>query len=425
MDYYSLGKVRQFCPTLTEHKLRRACELGLIDSRRSDGGRWQISAEGVEVLKRDGIPPLPVRAETDESAPAEKEAPVRIQATPASRDRIFDEPDEAPEVQAEITRYHQTVQRSRRKVAELDEADVDDQMTERKHRQAQERQAKQEEERQRTAQVKRKEWEESQLNTVMEQSARLFEPEQCTAIIQAAQVALKTLPSDVSDDVLKKVLLVAMSKAIRPFICQAQRDKAIHQALGAFPYNAGADWRLRGRREALAALQALGPEADAEEMELVAQQAVESLVRECRHLDNVNGVLATVDLYGATAVERNKVKREAAAELKKAPVGVSVEELRAMAKDVQEQNRNAIELRQAAERNLSAALDHIEKYLSDPDEFEWDGPMERYFKAQELTQQIRPLLIERQRTGSGTAADLRRFVEQYIDQEMEAANESD
>lgn len=412
MQFYTIGAVRQLVPQASEYTLRRLCELGMVDAKRTTGGRWRISSDSVDKLKREGIPPLPVRAQAE---PEEEEEPLEFER-PLLREN---QPGiEAPEVKKEITRYHETVQRTRRKTAQLQEAEIDDQWKERRRRQEEERREELDRQSREAAGRRRQEWEEHILATAMSAAPKHFDSEACSVLLDAFRSTLKTLPMDLPANVLSKLLEDAGRKALQPYFARQRRHAAIESAVQALPFYAAEDWRLKARKAAAMALQMLGADASAEEIELAVVGAVQPLIAQCKRQEAINDILGQARLWGADKHEQAAFHRTLRAALEKAPEDADRDELRQLAEQTKETYQSGIDQRKTRQEDLAAALDHADEYLSDPARFEWNSAFEKYQETEEIQRRLRPLVIERQRTKPGGRSSLFRFVERFIDEEI-------
>lgn len=423
--FYSTGQVARQLGT-TQAAVRTLCESGVMASETTRGGHLRIPESEVKRFKRDGLPPIP-RPLPTESTPPARNGTAQLQEHSDSSGDCFGVQSALDEVA--ITRSVLEKRRIDREIEENEDWFVERQR-QKDAAQAVERQKSEA----KRAEQRRERWVEQwiqyALNSIPFDARREVEIEVHAAV---ATVLSRLQPSEPAT-ITESLVEAAVHQALRPWTRKREIERALDAAINKLP------WSVRNSRPYAplkqlawdAAAEVLGrlrEEASYREMETVAVQAVQPMIRQHEHEQDCERMLGYIYLFDATLEEQEAAKEAARKALAALPIGAETKDLektlqaavapyKAAVAESKEKARLESEKeaqRRAAERNADLQLGHIERYLQQEYEFK-GGYLEMRDEAGRLRPLIRATLIDAlTRNPNMTTDQMRTSIEEQID----------
>jgi excisionase family DNA binding protein len=425
--FYSTGQVaRQLGTTLAA--VRVLCENRVIAAETTPGGHWRVPASEVERLKRDGLPPIPRPLPTESAPPAGNGTAGRHGHPEFPADEPSDEVVFAAD-QVSITRS----MLERRKI-ERDIEETEDWFRDRQRQQA----AAEAADRQRTeakqAEQRRllwvQQWTQYALNSVPYDARREVEMEVHTTV----QEALSVLQPSQPEAITRRLVDAAVHRALGPWTRKQEIERALKAGLNRLPGDVQfrveyAPLKQRAWDAAVAAIGRLREEANYNEMETAAVQAVQPMTREYEHQQACQRIVRRVYIFDATREEDEAAKEAVRKALAALPIGAAATQLEKAEETALTPHKAAVATRKekarlesekqaqrrAVEWKVDLQLDHIARYLAQ--EYDFDGGYsEMHREADRLRPLIRKALINKVLEAPDMSAhEIRESIEDQID----------
>ena len=425
--FYSTGQAARELGTSLA-LIRILCENRAIAAETTPGGHWRLPAAVVERLKRDGLPQIPRPLPTESAPPArngtaDRDGHTQHLAEPS--DEVVSAAD-----QVDITR---SMLEKRKIERELEENE--DWFRERQGRQA----AAEAAERQRTelkqAEQRRllwaQQWTQYAINSLPYDARREVEMEVHTTVQEALSVLQPSQPQAIT----QRLVDAAVHRALGPWKRKQDIERALRAGMNRLSWDIqfGSEYaglKQRAWDAAVAAVRKVREEASYREMETVAVEAVQPMIREYEHQQACQRIVRRVYIYDATREEEEAAKeavRKAVAEL---PIGAAPRQLEKAEETALASYKSAVATqkekarleseRQAQRRAVASKadlqLDHIARYLDE--EYDFDGGYaEMRREADRLRPLIREALMDKLVKNPGMSADeIRESIEDQIDE---------
>lgn len=428
---YSTGAAAQRLG-VSQHHVRRLCEVGLVDADQTSGGRWRIFAGEIERLLQEGIPPLP-------APPAERPNPAR----PSPVIPRMPEPTAAPgPVESDDVREARdsvviVEHRLQRRKLELEAEQVEDQFRERDRT----RQAQEDEQRRHQVQASaaeaRRQWEEGIIEDTFARLPGDCPPEIRLAVQMKVREALHNLSPNSAARVTNETVRAAVETAMQPYYLARRIAEAIEAAVYSLPRAAlyhDSPWIIEARAAAKRA--ATRPEVieDSSLMRTAAIQAVAAIPRKFERKQTMDRLLSALrfwQLGTASEAERKAVMKCAADALEALPANAGEQDMEEALRVALEPHEKSLRRRlQEAERELKIrqvvqkGMGHVSHYLL-IGAWEFDSYDERAETEKELKADLLPHLEELAEARQITAADVTDYVETWIDDQLEEMSDAD
>jgi hypothetical protein len=245
---------------------------------------------------------------------------------------------------------------------------------------------------------------------------------------QAVEEALGRLDPEQPQQVVQRLVLAAVDKALRPWLRRKEIEQAVQGARQQIPWRARAvalaepsAWECRAMQAARHAIAKLGPDASLPEMRAAATQAAKDIAREYEHRESCRRLADSVFLPTGTLADDRAAQQAVKDALDKLPVGASQTEL--------EKARDAVLAPLRASSQAAAQADqclaHVSTYIEQLAAEDQGGELGlgdfsvRYQLAQELKQQLRPILIEKLKQRLLNQRQAHEFIEEFIEGELD------
>lgn len=428
---YSTGAAAQRLG-ISQHHVRRLCEVGLVDADQTNGGRWRVYAGEIERLLQEGVPPLP-------TPPTERPNPARPSPViPRRPEQVAaPEPDESDDVRQARDSVSIVEYRLRRRRLELEAEQVEDQFHEREQTRQDEQEEAQRRQAQASASEARRQWLEGKIEAALN---RL--PADCPAEIQLnvqerIRTALKDLTPQSADGITRQAVTAAVETALEPYRASKRIIQAVESGIETLPIMAqyqDSPWVNDARRAARAAVTRLGTSEDAAAMRSAAIAAVKPIGEKFEHEETISKLLRDLlywNLGTATDGERKAARKSAEAALRNLPAGADKEEMEEAIREalhphdkvIRHRLKEAareIKVRQIVDKGIARVSHHLTF-----GGWEFDSYTDRDETERDLKAELRPHLEELAEAGEITAADVKDYVEQWIDDELEEPSETD
>jgi hypothetical protein len=381
----------------------------------------------VERLKRDGLPPIP------RPLPSEGALTARSRTAPRQG---YSEPLAESSDEVSFAADQVAITRSKLEKRKLDREieENEDFFRARKRQQAavEEAEARKAEaqhaEQQRLRWVQR--WTQYAIDSLPYDAQREVEVE----VYAAVQEALSALQASQSDSITRRVVDAAVHRSIAPWTKKQEVERALKAGMNELPWDIGCDpayplLKQRAWEAAASAVREARDEASYHELETVAVQAVQPMIREYEHQQACRRMVGRIYIYGATTEEMEAAKDAVRQALAVLPVDTAPRQMekaeetalapyKAAVAAREERGRLESERqarRRAAEWKADLQLDHIARYLAE--EYEFDGgDWEMRREADRLRPLIRKVLVSKLLENPNMSSDeVRKTIEDQID----------
>jgi excisionase family DNA binding protein len=434
--YYSSGQAAREL-SATPNQIRTLCESGSIEATRTGGGQWRIRQQEVQRLKREGLPPVarPLPNQSDVRTP-EGERSRRVNHVLGDpSERVIESAEDVLCLQNEV----KALALRRQKEEELDwfrdrEKEAEEQ------RSAQQR-AKFENDMRIEAERTRQQWEVRWTRFAMDQTPPYAaSSENRLEVYQSVQKTLSELQAWQPDEIVERVIMGAVDKALAPWKRQQDRQNAIERACSTLPPDIQRlkeceRLKLRAVATARAAIADLAEGTPFGELEVAAVGAMRGIVAEYEHAKACQNVISSAWFFDSTPEESEQCREAVRRALESLDVGVPMSKLREAAELATAPYRERIVQRKRDARNIliehvrrmtagtavGIQLGHIETYLER--EFEYPkgyaGIVERRKDADKVREIVRDTLVDEymaKREMDG--AQIRRRIEELIDESL-------
>lgn len=262
--YYRTGQAAAILG-ISSYAIRRLCDAGLVEAEFT-GKQWRIAVSEVERLKREGVPPIPAKA--DDNTPQQQNSNPSLLGPPS--------PAVVTAAEESLAAEHEL----RRLKLEREAVDLRDFFA---AREAAARERQQQAEREAAEAGERQEWSNRWLAYGLSQGYQEL-PELDAEIAQWVTATLAGLSPDQPDFIVQRIIDGAVAKLLEPHVLRWKREQAVGEACIAYsvPYGFRNDpaWLLRARQAALAAVEGLPGGVTQAEMRSAAARAIEPLIAE-------------------------------------------------------------------------------------------------------------------------------------------------
>jgi excisionase family DNA binding protein len=339
MDHYlTTGQVAQQLRTSSQ-TIRNYCESGVIKATRSAGGHYRIEPGELERLKNlESLPPVARATLTGDSArPAAKRNPNELLAEP-SIDAI-DAAEQAYQSERNLAAdTHQLARlRVRREATELEDWFQDrrqaqlDRQFEEERRQEEEYKQKILQRQAQAAAAARREFEKRWLEWAFSRKPWDGPADYSLLVKPHVMAALTEIEPDENHYTIETQIDAAISRALEPWRRTEQRRKAIEDAVQALPismrWNHDYDWEARARIVASEAVALVREDASPKELEAIAEEAVNPLIRRHERAEWIEAQVRHLTLANDT-MDDDADAREAVREaLSSLPINASRQQL--------------------------------------------------------------------------------------------------
>lgn len=288
-SYYRTGQAASEWG-VSQHRVRRLCETGQIEAKRTPSGQFRIPLREVERWKKAGGPP-PV--------PHEAEPETHHQTKNGTGNYLIDPPSDEVISAAEEVAITETRVKKRKLEWELEEvedrfrekaqqqAELDEEQDQREiERQERERQAQEEARAALYHRTWRDRWLQHALDSVPYRARNEVESELYSLVLQA----LAALNPDQPDQLIERMVANAVEQAFKPWRRREEVGKAIEEAANQLPWTAKSlwqptEWQLRAKLTASNAIASLRGDASLEEITAAARLAGDQVRKEFEHHD--------------------------------------------------------------------------------------------------------------------------------------------
>lgn len=424
--FYSTGQVARELGT-NQAAVRILCESGVIASETTPGGHLRIPESEVKRLKRDGLPPIP-RPLPTESAPTARNVPARLQGH-------SDLAAELSEVQLAADLVAVTRSMLEKRKIDREREETEDWFRARQRQTAAEEAIERQQRERKLAEERRQRWEQQWMQYALDSLPYGARREVEIEVHAAVDAVLSGVQPSQPETNTQRLVDAVVHWALRPWTRKQEIERALNSAIEKLP------WAVRNSREYVplklhaseAAVEAVGrlrEEASYQEMETVALQAVQPVIRAYQHHESCQRIIGHVHLFDATREEQEVAKETVRKALETLPIGAATRELekakddalapyKAIVSERKEKARLESERqaqRRAAEWKADLQLDHIARYLAT--EFDLDR-WELRREAERLRPLIRKALVEELLKNPNLTADqIRRSIKEQIDDDM-------
>ena len=312
--FYSTGQVaRQL--GITQAAVRVLCDTGVMAFETTSGGQLRIPESEVKRFNRDGLPSIP-RPLPAERTPSAKNGLVRHSDSPATVSEVASA--------ADLVAVTRSVLEKRKIDREIEENE--DWFVERQCQRAAEEAIERQKSEAKLAEQQRQRWLQQWIlyafNSVPTDAWRQVEIE----VRAAVDATLSGVPTSQADAITKRLVDAAVHQAIRPWTRKQEIEQALNSAIDKLPWAVrnGREYvplKLRASEAAVEALDRLREVASYQEMETVAVQAVQPVIRAYEHHEGCQRLLRRVYLFGATREEQEVAKEAVRKALAVLPIG--------------------------------------------------------------------------------------------------------
>jgi hypothetical protein len=275
-------------------------------------------------------------------------------------------------------------------------------------------------------------WTQYALNSLPYNARREVELE-----VQAAvDAVLSELQSIQADAIIQRLLDAAVHRALIPWTRKQNIERALEVAMKRLPWDVQhsseyAQLKQSAYQAAVEGIRGVRSEAIYREMEMVAVQAVQPMIREYEQHQDCQRIVRNVRIFDATREEEESAREAVRKALATLPIGAVPKELekaheaaiapyKAAVARRMEKERLAFEKqarRHVAERRADLQLAHIARYLVQ--EYTFDGYSAMRRKADRLRPVVREELIEELLEDPHMSDDeIRETIEYEIDESM-------
>lgn len=400
---YTTGRAARELRVSPNH-VRALCQTGMIAARATPGGHFRIPKSEIERLRREGVPEPPPGT----PAESQSESAIVPAANPPHRHPVLlAEPStDAIAAADEVVRLENEVKAIGLKRSKEENLDW---FRERERKQAEAKAARDREVLKSKAQKLRREWENSCVEYAFEclpndapEDARL------TVAQSVREILIDLSPSD-PEEVTGPLIDAAVERALRPWRRSKEVERAVQEARNQLPLwirswsssnSPPSEWELRAMSVARETIAELQNDATFEEMQAAAIAAGRKVAQQYQDWDTRRTIVGGVFLR--TPGEQEKARQSVGAAFERLPVGVSRAEMERARDEVLAPFKAAEEAARAQAQAASQTdlyLLHVDSYLAkiaaDPhSKWELGNFSERNRLAQELKEEIRPILIQ-------------------------------
>lgn len=437
--WYTLGEAAK-ATLVPRTRLDHACRVGRVQYRRSETGARLLSHDVIEKLRKEGLKAFP-RPYDPIASPNEQEA------TPpgASGNALAAQRDKVEQKRVEIEEVR--VSRELRQLKEQEQQEK----AERRAVAAAERQAQAEQRGQAEYQRQRVHLEEARQAEGREQAARDAEARECRRQWEAGwlDLALKLLPCDVPhsfeldvhqavaellprldgyqpEQLIKRLIQAAIGKVLQPWYRKKEIEKIIDECRKQLPievrswHGTPTEWEARAMQAAANAIAPLGNDASLAEIRAAAALASSKICAEYGTRKGAEDHRRTCEQMAQLTFEGDDARAAVRQALEKLPVGATHTEMQKARDAALAPFRAAKRAAADADRFLQHVSDYIEELGNErTGEWELGNWSKRYDLAAKLKSKLRPLLIQELSKGTLDADEVRDFIEEWVDQELD------
>jgi len=333
--FYTTGQAAKLLG-ITTHAVRRLAAAGLLKAEPTSGGHLRIPIPEAERLKREGIPLIPQIVQSGAYQTREHDHPRSARDMSAGYAQPVDS-DLVRESFDEITIAENAL---RRRKIDLDSLSLEDQFREHddwsRSREIDRGVAEAKERAAAEAARVRQQWE----HRWHQYALRRF-PDDAPATTKLelpgrVSAVLKTMEPNVPEYVTRNLLGAVIAECTEPWRKQQQLEKAIQSAVDKLPRAAKGleltTWQTRAIARARAAIEKLGGLATLREIEAVACEATEPIIREFEYREICDRIVRMSHVNGAMADELKEGRELVQRAFLALPIGTSIRQLE-MARD--------------------------------------------------------------------------------------------
>jgi hypothetical protein len=413
---------------ISTHWVRRLCEGRLIQAELSDGGHWRIPVSEIERLKRDGIPPIPSCIERDRDEREQKDERQNHSSehgllAPPSRG-VVNFPEDV--VIAENRLKKLKIEREAEETQDWFR-DHTTSATETKTREQQtglEKRARAEAERAQIA------WQDTWLEFALRSIPRDAPAGACLEVRKTVTETLAQLGPQNSSEVVRPLVVAAVTYALQPWTRQKETARAIESACGTLPWAAKnfatpTAWQTRANEAAAAAIGKLPWDSSYDEKLRAGTAAVQPICREVEDSEMREKVLRNVCLWDIDYSQQEDAKAAIRRALQELPLGASeksLEQAREQALTPFREARKRRERDAQQGQRVESKLFHIRHYLQQmqaADEIEFDDDVDFRNFVNEITPQIRQALFEELQSHELTGQEIEALIEQLVEEALD------
>jgi hypothetical protein len=422
---YNTGRAARELRVSPNH-VRTLCQTGMIAARATPGGHFRIPKSEIERLRREGVPEPPP------GTPAEFQTESAIVPTPNPPHRhpvLLAEPSTGAIASAdEVVRLENEVKAIGLRRAKEENLDW---FRERDRKQAETKAARDRQVLESKAQRLRREWENSCLEYAFACAPDDAPEDARLSIAESVREILSELSSSDPEEVTGPLIGAAVERALRPWRRSKEIERAVQGARNQLPALAKSwsnsppsEWELRAMSTAREAIAELRNDATYEEMQAVAIAGGRQVAQQYQDWNTKRAIVDGVFLR--TPGQQEKARHAVRAVLDRLPAGANRAEMERTRDEVLAPFKAAEESARAQTQAASQTdfyLAHVDSYLtkidSDPhSKWEFGSFSERNRLAQELKEEIRPIVIQEILEEPFSLDEAHAFIESLVDRRL-------
>ena len=381
----------------SQNRLRALCQAGMIAARATPGGHFRIPKSEIDRLRRDGVPDPPPATPTEPQA----ESVSTPAENPHRHPVLLAEPSELAIASAdEVVQLENEVKAIGLKRAKEENLDW---FRERQRKQDEAKAAHARQVFESKAQRLRREWENYWLEYAMECLPDCAPEDARLPVYESVRQTLTDLSPSDPEEVVEPLIRAAMENGLRPWRHSKEIERAVQEARSQLPTWVRnwsslppSEWELRAMSRAREIIAELQDEVTFAEMQAAAIAAGREVARQ---YEDWNTRRAIVDgIFLQTPDEQEKARQAVRAGFDKLLYGTSRAEMERTRDKVLvpfKAAEESVRVKEQAVRHADLYLLHVDSYLEKIAAHRNLGDFShRHRLAQELKEQIRPILIQ-------------------------------
>ncbi|MBZ5641488.1 MAG: helix-turn-helix domain-containing protein [Acidobacteriia bacterium] len=423
MKDYTTGRAAREL-RVSQNRLRALCQAGMIAARATPGGHFRIPKSEIDRLRRDGVPDPPPATPTEDEL-----EPINVPMTnPVRHPTLLAEPsDQTIAAADDVVRLENEVRGIQLKRAREENLDW---FRERQRKEAETKAVREQQRLESRAIQLRRHWE----NTWIEYALEII-PEDAPEsfrlpVSEFVREALAGLNPNDPEEVTEPLIRAAVDRGLRPWQRSKEIKSAIQEAQNQLPYWAKtypgpSEWELKAIHAASHAISELRNDATTEEMRAAAIEAGRAVASDYQHAEECRRLVQSVFLL-QTPDEQETARQAVKAALDKLPVGIGRTQMERVRDDAlapfkaaEADFRVNAQAACQADSYLLHVDSHLDKIAADPhSDLSLGNFSDRCRLAQELKQEIRPIVIEEILTEPLTLDEANTLIDSLVDRSL-------